>query len=183
MKQARSVLAAWLVGVSMLLGAPVGAQVGPTPVTGQHLQMINAAFARNGVAAGRVALDSFGRVALAGEYADEREVDRAFSLAQVVVGIKWVSPVTPENIRVKEWEKRLGNLFARSNVLNPPTRGGIAPGPIRNRYALVVGVGRFRYGIHPLEFAARDALVQSQQGSLAALVAVDRALGGGWVTS
>ncbi|MBL0150293.1 MAG: caspase family protein [Ideonella sp.] len=162
MKQARSVLAAWLVGVSMLLGAPVGAQVGPTPVTGQHLQMINAAFARNGVAAGRVALDSFGRVALAGEYADEREVDRAFSLAQVVVGIKWVSPVTPENIRVKEWEKRLGNLFARSNVLNPPTRGNIAPGPIRNRYALVVGVGRFRYGIHPLEFAARDALAYHQ---------------------
>ena len=31
--------------------------------------------------------------------------------------------------------------------------------------------------------AARDALVQSQQGSLAALVAVYRALGGGWATS
>jgi outer membrane protein TolC len=31
--------------------------------------------------------------------------------------------------------------------------------------------------------AARDALVQAQQGSLSALVAVYRALGGGWVTS
>ncbi len=31
-----------------------------------------------------------------------------------------------------------------------------------------------------LAYAARDALVQSQQSSLAALVAVYRALGGGW---
>lgn len=137
---------------------PLAAQTESAPVTYQHLQIINSAFARNGIAAGRAEFDRFGRVELKGAYADEPEVDRAFSLAQVVVGVRWVSPVTPENIQVKTWEKRLGNLFARANVLQPPTRGSSAPGPIRNRYALVVGVGRFRHGINPLEFAGRDAL-------------------------
>jgi hypothetical protein len=142
----------------LTLTLPVVAQTEASPVSPQHLQLINAAFARNRVSTGRVEFDNYGRVELKGEYADEPEVDRAFSLAQVVVGVKWVSPVTPENIRVKTWEKRLGNLFARSTVIQPPTRGNVAPGPIRNRYALVVGVGRFRYGINPLEFAGRDAL-------------------------
>lgn len=139
------------------LAGPAGAQTGNSPVTAHHLQAINAALARNGIGAGRAEFDAYGRVTLAGEYADEREVDRAFSLAQVEVGIRWVSLVTPERIRVKEWERRLGGLFARSSVIQPPTRGDAAPGPIRSRHALVVGVGRFRHGIQGLEFAARDA--------------------------
>ena len=126
-------------------------------VTAQHLAAINNSFVRNGISAGRVENDPYGRVVLKGEYADEQEVDRAFSLAQVVVGARWVSPVTPEGIRVKAWERRLGGLFARSSVLAPPVRGDLPPGPIRNRYALVVGVGQFMHGIQPLEFAARDA--------------------------
>jgi len=162
MKRRQSVFVSLLIGLLLSLGMPTWAQVGGSPVTREHLQYINSAFARNGVLAGRAELDSYGRVALAGEYADEREVDKAFSIAQVTVGVKWVSPVTPENIRVKEWERRLGGLFARSSVINPPTRGNIAPGPIRNRYALVVGVGRFRHGINTLEFAARDALAYHQ---------------------
>jgi len=148
----------WLVSAFWLaLAMPAAAQTEPSPVTGQHLQAINSSFARNGIAYGRVEFDAYGRVMLKGDYADEPEVDKAFSLAQVAVGVKWVSPVTPENIRVKTWEKKLGSLFARANVLSPPVRGDVAPGPIRNRYALVVGVGRFKYGINPLEYAARDA--------------------------
>ncbi len=139
-------------------GLQAHAQHEPSPVTSEHLQIINSALARDGIHAGRVEFDSYGRVELKGEYADEPEVDRAFSKAQVIVGVKWVSPVTPENIRVKTWEKKLGNLFARANVLQPPVRSGAAPGPIRNRYALVIGVGRFRFGIQPLEYAERDAL-------------------------
>ena len=141
---------------------PRSAQSEPSPVTARHLAAINASFARHGVLAGRVEFDPDGRVVLAGEFADELEVDRAFSLAQVEVGVRWVSPVTPENIRVKEWEKRLGKLFGRSAVLQPPTRGGVEPGPIRNRHALVVGVGRFQHGIQPLEFAASDAWLYYQ---------------------
>jgi len=148
-----------LFALLLALALPVsGQQASPTPVTQQHLQIINSAFARNGVANGRVEFDAYGRVELKGDYVDEPEVDRAFSLAQVVVGVKWVSPVTPENIQVKTWEKKLGNLFARANVLQPSVRGDGMPGPIRNRYAVVVGVGRFKFGIQPLEYAARDAL-------------------------
>lgn len=129
-----------------------------SPVTVQHLQIINDAFARNGIRTGRAESDPYGRVVLKGEYADEQEVDRAFSLAQVVVGVRWVSPVTPESIRVKEWERKLGSIFARSSVLQPAPRSDVPPGPIRNRFALVVGVGQFRHGIQPLEYAARDAM-------------------------
>lgn len=142
----------------LLLAVPAAAEW--TPVTGQHIEEINRSLRDRGLDRGYVDLDSWGRVQLLGEYQDEREVDAAFSIAQTVVGVRWVSPVTPENIRVKEWERRMGNLFSRARVLKPGTRddGLGPPGPVRNKYALVVGVGRFRYGINTLEFAAFDAM-------------------------
>jgi len=36
-------------------------------------------------------------------------------------------------------------------------RGDDMPGPIRNRYALIVGVGQFKYGVNPLQYAVKDA--------------------------
>lgn len=132
------------------------AQTADSPVTESHLDGINKLFKSNNIAKGFVEFDQYKRVMLKGEYADEKEVDLAFSLAQTVVGIKWVSPVTPENIKVKEWEKRLGGLFSRAAVLKPTVTSG-APGPVRNRYGLVVGVGRFKSGITPLQYSVRDA--------------------------
>jgi uncharacterized caspase-like protein len=128
-----------------------------TAVTDAHIQQINGLFAQSGVAGGYVVLDSYGRIELKGQYEDEIQVDRAFSLAQTVVGVKWVSPVTPEDIKVKEWEKRLGSLFSRAAVLKPGVRGDGPVGPIRNRYALVVGVGKFKNGITPLQYSVKDA--------------------------
>jgi hypothetical protein len=128
-----------------------------TPLSGGHLDQINTLFKQNNVPMGYVVFDRFGRVELKGEYNDEREVDKAFSLAQTVVGVRWVSPVTPENIRVKEWEKRLGSLFSRARVLEPSAGGDTSPGPVRNRFALIVGVGQFKYGINSLQFSVRDA--------------------------
>ncbi len=132
------------------------AQTAESPVTESHIDGINKLFKSNNIANGFVKFDQYKRVMLKGEYADEKEVDLAFSLAQTVVGIKWVSPVTPENIKVKEWEKRLGGLFSRAAVFKPPITGG-APGPIRNRYGLVVGVGKFKSGVTPLQYSVRDA--------------------------
>ena len=146
----------WLiVAMTALLPGAVTAQT--TAVTDSHIQQINGLFAQNGVGGGFVVLDSYGRIELKGQYEDEIQVDRAFSLAQTVVGVKWVSPVTPEDIKVKEWEKRLGSLFSRAAVLKPGVRGDGPVGPIRNRYALVVGVGRFKNGITPLQYSVRDA--------------------------
>jgi hypothetical protein len=134
-----------------------GAVMAQSAVTDAHIQQVNQLFAQNGVPGGRVVLDSHGRLELKGDYEDEFQVDRAFSLAQTVVGVKWVSPVTPENIKVKEWEKKLGSLFSRAAVLQPGVRGDGPVGPIRNRYGLIVGVGKFKSGITPLQYSVRDA--------------------------
>ncbi len=127
-----------------------------SPVTDAHLGSINNSFKQNRIANGYAELDSFGRVQLKGGYEDDRQVDLAFSLAQTVVGVKWVSPVTPDNIKVKEWEKRIGSLFSRARVLKETGSDG-APGAVRNRYALVVGVGQFKNGIQTLQYTVRDA--------------------------
>jgi hypothetical protein len=139
----------------LAVGATASAQ--SSPVTDVYINEINNQFQRNSIRTGFVGLDQHGRVQLKGEYGDEQEVDRAFSIAQTVVGVKWVSPVTPENIKVKEWEKKLGGLFSRAGVLKPSVRGDAPIGPIRNRYALVVGVGQFKNGITPLQFSVKDA--------------------------
>ena len=152
----RVAIAMIVLAAAMAALAP-GAAMAQSAVTDAHIQQVNRLFAQNDVPGGRVELDSYGRLELKGEYEDEVQVDRAFSLAQTVVGVKWVSPVTPENVKVKEWEKRLGSLFSRAAVLQPGVRGDGPVGPIRNRYGLVVGVGKFRNGITPLQFAVRDA--------------------------
>jgi len=141
-------------GILMLLFA-LPAMAEQSPVTDSYLRQINALFKQNNVALGHAELDAHGRVILKGTYADEQEVARAFSLAQTVVGIKWVSPVTPENITVKEWERQSTSIFKRSRVVD--ASGDSPPGPVRNRYAIVVGVGQFRYGVKPLQYAVRDA--------------------------
>lgn len=148
----------WLTVVG-LLALQVQAQY--SLVTQAHLQAIQRLFAQNGLTQGRVELDRFGRVTLKGEYQDERQVDLGFSLAQQVVGPRWVSPVTPENIKVEEWQKRVGSLFVEAGRRVSGAPGSLpatAAGPIKNKYALVMGVGRFQNPkIAPLEFAASDA--------------------------
>ncbi len=129
-----------------------------TILTDSHINYINDLLKRNGIANGYVELDQYGRIRLQGVYENEIEVDKTFSIAQSVVGVKWVSPVTPENIKVKEWEKQLAKILERARVLSAqPKKDSALPGPIKNRYAVVVGVGQFKYGINPLQYAERDA--------------------------
>lgn len=144
-----------LLFVAALAAAQWAGAQASSPVGSVHLAEVRAQLANAGLNNAQIELDGQGRIQLKGSYEDEREVDRAFSIAQTVVGVRWVSPVTPEDIKVKEWERRLGSLFSRAAVLTPPTTG--APGPVRNRYAMVVGVGRFKYGINPLAYAMNDA--------------------------
>jgi uncharacterized caspase-like protein len=143
--------------IAVMALAPGAVTAQSTSVTDAHIRQINQQFAQNGVPYGYVVIDSYGRLELKGDYEDELQVDRAFSIAQTVVGVKWVSPVTPENIKVKAWEKKLGSLFSRAAVLQPSVRGDAPVGPVRNRYALVVGVGKFKNGITPLQYSVRDA--------------------------
>ncbi|OPY66238.1 MAG: Caspase domain protein [Syntrophorhabdaceae bacterium PtaU1.Bin034] len=147
----------WLAVVLLIVMAAAGfVSATPAPVTDEHINHINRLFGQSSITGGYVEFDRYGRLQLKGEYADERQVDAAFSIAQQVVGVKWVSPVTPENIKVKEWEKKIGGLFQRAGIVSPESIPG-APGPVRNRYALVVGVGQFKFGITPLQYTVRDA--------------------------
>jgi hypothetical protein len=137
---------------------------GKSPVTESNLSQINQLFQQNGINEGYVALNDNGKVELTGIYNDEREVNLAFSLAQTVVGVNLVSPVTPENIKVKEWEKCLERILSgevRGSCGPEPITtelfDGTAPGPIGQKYALVVGISRFKNGINPLQYASKDA--------------------------
>jgi hypothetical protein len=120
-----------------------------------YIPKINKLFAENNISKGHVELDSHGRVQLKGQYEDENQVDLAFSLAQTQVGIKWVSPVTPENIKVKGWEKRFSNLFKRVPIIDKSIPSDI----IKNKYALIVGIGKFKNlpTKKYLQYAVQDA--------------------------
>jgi uncharacterized caspase-like protein len=143
--------------LSLLIGAGALAHGQTTPVRGGHLQRIQELLQANGLRHASVVLDNRGRVELQGSYENESEVDFAFSIAQTIVGVRWVSPVTPQRIRVKQWMLDFQRLFekqAEASALRPDT----PPGPIQGKYALIVGVGQFQDGrITTLQYPAKDA--------------------------
>ena len=136
----------------------------PSPVSAAHLAQINRLFASTGIAGAWVVLDRQGRAELQGQFENERQVDLAFSLAQSVVGVRWVSAITPQQIKVKEWEECFSRLLSGDTCARPgapapvvPAADGVAPGPVSRKYALIVGVGRFKHRIQPLQYANKDA--------------------------
>ncbi len=163
-----------LLAVFVFAVPSISQDAGKSPVDSRHLRAIGAQLARHQLPGAQVALDTYGRVVLRGTYQDREEVEKAHSIVQSVVGVSWTSFVTPENIRVSDLEKTshaaLNDLFARvPGTANPrqpgaaprPTSGNdVAPGPINQKFALVVGVGTFREPrVQPLKFAAKDAAV------------------------
>lgn len=146
--------------ITLVLPYVCFSEVGGSPVTKSHLIMVESLFRDNGLGGATVRPDRFGRVQLGGNYKDSREVSLAFSLAQSVVGVKWTSPVTPENVKVREWAEKLSTLFPTTKkqpaqLEGPPHRDGV-----RAKYALVVGVSRFKNdkdGKNALKYAAKDA--------------------------
>lgn len=106
-------------------------------------------------------LQGKGKLQLVGHYKNEDEVVRVFAIAQAMVGSDWVSPVKPGHIEVEAWQECLKNKIAGRACtgwdIEPYSLDNMPPGPVRNRYALVVGVGQFKNGIRPLRFAANDA--------------------------
>ena len=165
-----------LFGLALLLGAASSGLTIDSPVLQTHIKQIESLFRKHGLKYAFLGSDSYGRIVLRGEYADERAVNRAFSLAQTVVGVRWVSPVTPENIKVKAWESKMTNIIGEAlkgspsgraipspsstpaSTSQPPPADLGKPGPVENKYAIVVGVGSFREGnIQSLRFSTKDA--------------------------
>lgn len=57
--------------------------------------------------------DAIGRLKLEGTYANEKDVSKAFDIARSVAGSSAVSPVTPVNIKRKDWEIALTEGLAQ----------------------------------------------------------------------
>lgn len=108
------------------------------------LAAIREQFARHGLAGAAIVRDRLGRVELAGRYANEAEVDRAFVIAQNVVGMRATSMVYPTDVREKAWEQETARAFERwlqrRRETARPASGAAAP---PRRFALIVGLGRF----------------------------------------
>jgi len=143
-----------------------------SPVQPSHITEINSLFQENGLKEAIATFDKYGRVILKGSYADNKEVDKAFSLSQTVVGPKWVSPVTPENIKVKDWERKISSFFptkknSQSTAAKPTVppavtdvltgESEVPPGPIAAKYAVVVGISEFQEKSINLRYAQKDA--------------------------
>ena len=146
----------------MLFASICAADAGDSPVTHEHLSMIKSLFHNNGLREATVQLDRFGRVRLSGQYKDSREVSLAFSLAQSVVGVKYTSPVTPENVKVREWAAKLSELFPLKKKGSIQSEQQQASNGVKEKYALIVGVSKFmndKQGKNTLVYAATDARV------------------------
>ena len=101
---------------------------------------VQARLRAEGISQAVIGRDSVGRLKLNGVYRDEDEVERAFIIAQSIVGIQSTSPFYPENIQEKRWEREAGtalsDYFKRKNQAQTN-----APGKKR---ALVIGINRFQ---------------------------------------
>lgn len=146
--------------LSLILPHICFSEMGASPVTNSHLIMIDSLFRDNGLKDATVKLDRFGRTQLGGSYKDSREVSLAVSLAQSVVGVKWTSPVTPENVKVREWAENLSALFPTKKKETPQTNRQSTSDGVKEKYAMVVGVSHFKNdkdGKNALRYATRDA--------------------------
>lgn len=103
------------------------------------IEQIRVELKKASLVSAQVTRDNVGRVRLTGSYRDEDEVDRAYLIAQSLVGLKSTSPFYPENIQEKRWEtdaKRALSQFTKA-------KQGTASAPGVKR-ALIVGINKFR---------------------------------------
>ena len=116
---------------------------------------VRARFTAEGLQQAAVEPDLDGRLRLVGQYKDRTQVQLAFNLAQQVVGVRWIAPTTPENVRYPGTEgMRSGILDAlrKTQAVKAEDSGS------GNIYALVVGVGHYQMGgIRILPNAGNDA--------------------------
>lgn len=106
------------------------------------LQKIAAKFKQHGLMQATVVRDSVGRVRLAGNYDNEQQVERAFIIAQSIVGLKSTSPIYPDNIKERRWEKDARQ--ASDDFFKQRNARKLAVLTAPQKRALVVGINTFR---------------------------------------
>lgn len=123
----------------------------------EQCERISRLIPKAGIRDGYVGYDAKGRISLKGAYDTEDDVDRAFIIAQTVVGAHAtaISDITPRNIGVIKMTKQ-------AELADEPDD------PDGKKYALLIGVSKFKNGFAPIPAAERDArdfaTVLKQQG-------------------
>ena len=82
-------------------------------VAQENIDLIRKQFDNQGLSDAVIGRDAIGRLKLEGSYANENDVAKAFEIARSVVGTSAVSPVTPANIKRKDWEIALTEGLAQ----------------------------------------------------------------------
>jgi hypothetical protein len=145
-------------GCASWQGSPLGALASHSTKPDQaDVYETQARLARAGLVNARVQLAPDGRLELVGKYKNRKEVQIAFSVAQSVVGVKWVAPTTPEKIDypVEGFDSAIRNHLENIPKIPPAP----PPTPVVQKYALVMGIGQFQdRRIQHLKYAAKDAL-------------------------
>ncbi|MBB5609107.1 MULTISPECIES: caspase family protein [unclassified Janthinobacterium] len=108
------------------------------------MQKIAVKFKQHGLSNAAVVRDQVGRVRLAGSYQNELEVERAFVIAQSVVGLKTTSPIYPDNIKERHWERDAQQASAAFFEQRRALKSAVLGAP--QKRALVVGINEFRNG-------------------------------------
>jgi hypothetical protein len=120
-----------------------------------EIRNIRSRFAAEGMVQASVEPDADGRLRLVGQYRDRAEVQLAFNLAQQVVGVRWVAPTTPENVRYPGTEGMKAGILDALKARRPVRVDAGSTGQV---HALVVGVGRYQMPqINVIPNAANDA--------------------------
>jgi hypothetical protein len=97
-------------------------------------------FAAEGLQQASVEPSPDGRLRLVGQFKDRSEVQLAFNFAQQIVGVRWVAPTTPENVRYPGTEGMKTGILEALRKSRPINKTESGSGKI---YALVVGVGHY----------------------------------------
>lgn len=161
------VIRSWLrtvLGALLIQGIAVSIAAAQAP-DGQELALIRQRLAEAGLRQAQIEQGSDGRVTLVGSYRDRSEVLTAFSIAQQVVGVRWVAPTTPEKIRYPfdnardKFCQALGTCKPTAPAAPPPSPGPRIQAAAPAKYALVVGIGEFESLPRQswLQYTARDA--------------------------
>ena len=122
------------------------------------LERIRQKFKQYELARAEIGLDNVGRVRLLGRYRNEDEVERAFLIAQSIVGLRSTSPFYPLEVEQTRWEQEAARVMAEhAQAIAPPGQPAL-------KRALVVGINEFRDSRHlrPIQGEDDARLVREQ---------------------
>lgn len=121
--------------------------------TAQDIEIIRGRFAAEGLSQADVRAAADGRLELTGQFRDRAQVQLAFHIAQMEVGVRWVAPTTPSNVRYPGTENMKRDILEALRRSSPKRTEASPP----KLYALLVGVGHYGMPLPAIPNAADDA--------------------------